>query len=576
MEIYRARAAEHGQIRPGEEPAANFYYTASGNTLFIGSGFPVLWVPDLSGDSSRNGRTLRYFKNAKIGSSTQFGKHVGVDLGDDFVTKDGKKWGSWDLGLNYYSKRGVGVGVDFGYEQPGYKGNIKANYQRDKGTDEFYGKPPSENRWRLSYQHRSYLAPDFQLDLETNLFSDLGYYPTYFEDEFKQDKPPETYAYLKRAFHDSAVTGLVSVRGNDWETMTEYRPKIAYDLVTHPIAEIGDDPLYLTARAELSHMRGLTGMNLAAGVQTWRADLDTLLEYPFLAGPVKVTPFAGLRETYYQYDIARNPDQTRTGFTYGGEVSMQLSRDYGCKGGIFDLDGLRHVIRPSITYRRTTGVDLRPNALRFYDAADAFDNTEAITLEVRNLLQTVRHRKGKPAAADEILDVDLEMNYYADERDNGGYSWGNLMGDAVLRFSDPLQLVTDFQWNPRTRGLDDFNVAIGYAPSTTFQTYAGYRHFVDLYDLVYAQANYRLSEKWLLGGYASYDVHRKKGVEDDLTITRIGHDWAFSLVLRADYQEDDFSISIAMEPRILFDAILKQPSLRREPAFQYLGNEIHK
>src|SRR4029079_18900954 len=133
--------------------------------------------------------------------------------------------GTWLLDLDYLSKRGAGIGVDFAYERPGfYKGRIQTSYTHHRGEDEFYGKPPSEDRWRYSMRHRTYLPNEFQLDFEINAFSDRGYYPTYYEDEFKQDKPPETYLYLKRAFQNSAVTGLYSTRVNDWETLNEYQP----------------------------------------------------------------------------------------------------------------------------------------------------------------------------------------------------------------------------------------------------------------------------------------------------------------------------------------------------------------
>ena len=184
--------------------------------------------------------------------------------------------------------------------------------------------------------------------------------------------------------------------------MTEYRPKLEYLLVTDPIVDVFDNPLYLTARAEVSRPRHVfdDDLDLAGVVERTRVDLDTLLEYPFLAGPVKLTPFAGLRTTYYEYDLARNPDQQRTGFTYGGEVSMQLSRNYDCRGGFFELDGLRHVIVPSIEYRQTTGVNLHPEELFQYDPVDALRRLRRpSTFELRNLLQTVRHRKGEAGAA---------------------------------------------------------------------------------------------------------------------------------------------------------------------------------
>jgi hypothetical protein len=582
VEIYRARAREQAgrEPPPGGEPTPNFFYTASGNTLFAGSGFPVLWLPDISGDSTTpQGRTLRYFKDARFGHSSQFGWEPGITLGDDLRTRDGKKWGAWLLDLDYLSKRGPGVGVDFAYEKPlFYKGEIKTSYQRDHGEDEFYGTPPSEDRGRFSIRHRVFFPADFQLDLELNAFSDRGYYPTYFEDEFKQDKPPETYAYLKRAWQNSAVTGFFSTRINDWENVTEYRPKLDYLLVAEPLFDVGLNPVYLTARAEVARPKQQFDEDLhLPSISNFRADVDTLLEYGFLAGPVKVTPFAGIRSTYYEVDRFRNPDLTRTGFTYGASAAMTLSRNFGITGGLFDLDGLRHVIQPAVEYRRTTGVDLHPEDLYIYDETDEFDNVEEVTFELRNLFQTVRHTKDVAARVDEVFDLNLEISWFPDaDRDNGGDPWSNLRGDGVVRFSDDLQIVGDFEWNPTRRDLEAYNIAAGYAPSDKFQAYAGFRHFDDLYDVVFAQVNWRISDKWLTRVYGSYDVFDDRGVEHDLVISRIGHDWVFSLFLGADIGEDDYSFGIGLEPRLFFDPILRPAGRRREPEFQYLGTTIQR
>src|SRR5262249_37763587 len=154
------------------------------------------------------------------------------------------------------------------------------------------------------------------------------------------------------------------------------------------------------------------------------------------------------------------------GFTYGGELSMQFSRDYGCRGGFFELDGLRHVIIPSIEYRQTTGVNLHPEELFQYDPVDAFDDEQVVTFDVRNLFQTVRHRKGKPISVDEIFDLDLQMSYFPQaDRDNRGDTWGNLVGNGVLRISDPIEFVSQFEWNPNDRDLEMLDFAVGYAPS---------------------------------------------------------------------------------------------------------------
>jgi hypothetical protein len=121
-----------------------------------------------------------------------------------------------------------------------------------------------------------------------------------------------------------------------------------------------------------------------------------------------------------------------------------------------------------------------------------------------------------------------------------------------------------------------FDVGAGYLPSPEFQAYAGLRHFDDLYDVVYGQVNWRLSEKWLVRAYSAYDLERDEGVEYDLVLSRVGHDWVFSVLLGADLGENDYSVSIALEPRILFDPVLRPTGRRRDPEFQYRGTWVDK
>ncbi len=578
MEIFRQHAMAADPTTGTESRPAGIHYDTEGNTLVLGSGMPAIWMPDFAGDTGTPaGSTFRYVKDVRFRSSNRFGRQFGVTLGDDLETETGEKWGSVAVDLEYRSKRGPGAGIDFAYHQPDFRGRTRAYYQRDIGEDKLYGEPPTNNRGWLSFQHRHYLPLELQLDLEANVFSDRGYYPEYFKEEYRGDKPPETYAYLKRSFQNSAVTALFSTRLNHFETVTEYRPKVDYWLVTEPVADLFDTPVYFSTRAEVSQVRRLTDKDLGVAARsTWRADIDNVVEYPFFAGPVKVTPFGGLRETYYSNDLARNNDEFRTGFTYGGEATLIAWKTFDASGGIFGLDGLRHVVEPVIRYQRTTGVDLKPDELVFYDETDTFDNDERLTFEVRNLFQTIRHRPTGPAV-DEIFDIDVSMDFFPDaDRDNAGDNWGNIVVDTVTRFSDELQIITDFEVDPNTAQLDEFNIAAGYAPNETFQTYAGFRHFEDDWDVVFGQLNWQMTDKWLARIYTSYDVSRGNGIQNELVLARMGHDWVFELILRADYGDNDYSVNFGINPRIFYDPILGPHSVRREPEFQYLGTQIHK
>jgi hypothetical protein len=587
MEIWRSRAAPRKKLKRGEAPfgvesrptgATGLRYTASGNALNVGSA-PVFWFPDLAGEGGSAGSgATRYLRDVRVGSSSEFGLHGGATVGGDLVDELGDPWAEWGVLLDYRSKRGLGGGVDFAYDREDSFGYFHGYYQRDHGVDRRFGPPEDDDRGRVSFQHRQKLPWELQLDLEANYFSDEGFYPTYYEIEEKTEKPPETYAYLKRTFDRSALTALFSTRVDSFESATEYRPKVDYTLLYEPLFEIDDRPVYFSTRAEAAQVRRREAEALGIPDRsTTRVDVEQLVEAPFDFGAVTATPFAGLRATYYGEDVFRRDDRLRDGFTYGVELTSQLHRAFDAEGGLFRLDGLRHVVRPSIEYRRTTGVDLAPAELVAYDDVDAFGDREEVVFGLRNLFQTVRKRQDGPQV-DEFLDLDFELSYFPDAaRDNGGDPWGPLRGDHVVRFSDRLQLLADFEVRLDDGGFETWNVAAGYAPSPELQTYAGVRNYDEVYGLLFGQVNWRVTEKWLVRAYGSYDYERGKSSDYELGFVRVGHDFVFEVYVNFDFGEDDRSVRVALTPRAWFNPVV-DPARRLggEPRLRNLDGALYR
>ncbi|MAG58064.1 MAG: hypothetical protein CMJ83_17395 [Planctomycetes bacterium] len=549
---------------------SSYRIDAQGNVLRAGQ-LPVMWLPDFTWDSEvQHGFGL--IESIRARHSSEFGYEAGVSIGDDIQFEEGRRWGHWSVHADWYSKRGPGVGVDLVYDDDDYRGLLYTRYQYDEGEDENFGRPPTRNRGRVSWWHRHQLPEGVQLDLELQLFSDRGYYPTYFEDQEKGLKPPENLVYLKKVFFNSMVSGLASARINDWFTRVEHQPELRYDLVTEPLFDLFDHPLYLSVEARGGHARLIPDERLVLEDRdSWRIDVDTLLEYAFPVGPFKLTPFAGLRYTYYEEDLIRRTDRDRVGFTSGATVSLQAWRVWDTDGGLFNLDGLRHVIIPEITFRNTTGIAARPMQLIPFDEVETFDNLQAFELRLRNLLQTVRQREDGPEV-DTFVDLELEIPYFPNPRDNFGNPWGNLDVDLLVRFSDDLQLVTDLEFNWYGRDFEVANVAVGYTPSRELQAYAGYRHFDGEYDAVFFQINHRIDEKWMITLETSYDIKEDRGIDQRVAFTRIGPEWVAQLGLRIDAGENDFGIFISLEPRWLFDPILRPGLVSGEPRLNYLGS----
>ncbi|NRA96600.1 MAG: hypothetical protein HRU14_10385, partial [Planctomycetes bacterium] len=510
-------------------------------------------------------------------NSSEFGRELGITLGTDITYgADDRRWGKWRTHLDWYSKRGPGVGVDLVYATPTYRGELVTRYQRDEGKDRLFGPPPTENRGRLSWWHRQFLPEGVQMDVEFQLFSDRGYFPTWFEDDEKDQKPPENLVYLKKAFFNSMVSGLYSTRFNDWFTRVEYQPEIRYDLVAEPLFDIGNHPLYLTVTARGGKGRLKYDEDLDISPQgTWRADIDALLEYAVPVGPLKVTPFAGVRYTYYEKDIFDDENEDRIGLTFGGTLNLQAWKVFEAHGGLFDLDGLRHVMIPEITFRNTVGVDLPPTNLIPLDNVETFDNLQAFEFRLRNLLQTLRHRP-HGTEVDTFVDLELEAPYYPNPRDNRGEPWGNLDVDLLVRFNDHLQFLADVEVDWYGRGLEVGNIAVGYTPSRNLQAYTGFRHFHHEYDAVFAQTNWRADEKWMFTVESSYDFLRSRGIDHRLVISHIGAEWVFQLGFKADVGENDVSVFISFEPRVLFDPIQRSGLIRAEPRLHHLGTGLGK
>lgn len=573
IELIAERSRLLRTARAGEVRQENYHVAAHGNVLRLGT-FPLLWLPDFEADSSSAQNTL-LIQSVRVNSSNEFGQELGVTLGTDITYgEDDRRWGEWRAHLDWYSKRGPGSGLDLAYEMPTYRGELFTRYQRDHGDDENFGEPPTKNRGRLSWWHRQLLPEGVQMDVEFQLFSDRGYLPTWHEDDEKGLKPPENLLYLKKTFFNSMVSGLYTIRFNDWFTRVEYQPELRYDLVTDPLFDIGNHPLYLTVTARGGKGRIEYDENLRISPKgTWRTDVDTLLEYAFPAGPFKITPFAGVRYTFYEKDLFDNESVDRFGFTFGGTLNLQAWRVFDVNGGLFDLDGLRHVVIPEITFRNTVGVDMPPSSLIPLDDVETFDNLQAFELRVRSLLQTLRHRP-HGTEVDTFVDLEVEIPYFPNPRDNFGRPWGNLDVDLVVRFSDDLQLVTDFEVDWYGRDFEVANVAVGYTPSRDFQSYAGFRHFHDEYDAIFGQANWRVTEKWMITVESSYDFLRSRGIDHRVVLTRIGDEWVFQLGFKADIGEDDVSVFISFEPRLLFDPVQRSGLIGSEPRLHYLGSGL--
>lgn len=558
------------QGRP-DSPQRNVRYEIDESVFYLGD-LPLISTPPYSGNTAEN-FGQGWIRGFSVDQSRQFGPSARVTLGTG-IDIGGENWGDLRIPVQYLLDRGPGIGVDLQYGREGeYAGLLQTFYQRDKGQDELFGEPPDNDRGRVTWRHRHLLPEHFQLDLEFSKISDRGYLPEYREAEFKSGKPQETLAYLKRAHETTAFTLVAKGQVNDFLTQLEERPRFGYNLFSYPLLDFDDDhSLYFDVDYEVGNLRRVFDENLGLDdVQATRVDLDHLVTAPFRVGFVKFEPFAGLRYTYYDQGRITDDDRHRVGFTWGARAAAEFSRTFDVSGGLFGLDGLRHIILPEIEYRRVQHVSRDQEDFVQLDAVDAFTEREELVFGLRNRLQTFWEINGERQVVN-FFDLDLEWTLFPNaDRDNFGETLGNLDVDLLWRLSPQILYVLDFEYSFRLDTMEVFNTTLGWEVNQDLFLGLGYRRFVDVNDVILGIARWRVDERLGLIATSGYDFVEDRAQDTRLAVQRIGEDWVFEVELDYD-NRGGLGFGISFTPRALFDPRVRFGAIRNEPRFGTFGN----
>ena len=320
--------------------------------------------------------------------------------------------------LDYRERRGVGLGPDFDYYLgPWGEGKLKYYYTHDAEPNlDNLGVPIPENRQRVYF---SYLAnPATNLDIRglARYESDPAFERDFFEGDYLQNPQPNSFLEVNKYSQNFSLDAYVQPRLNSFLETVERLPDIR---LTGFRQQLGASPLYYESESSAGYYRRLfaenagtngapPGLNYAAS----RADTYHQVVLPLtFFGWLNVTPRVGGRFTYYSESSGpggTNDEASRGVFNTGAEASFKLSRAWpGIENGLLDLNGLRHILEPSVNYVYVPAPSVPPSALPQFDselpslvqlpleypdynAIDSIDSQNVVRWGLRNKLQTKR------------------------------------------------------------------------------------------------------------------------------------------------------------------------------------------
>jgi LPS-assembly protein len=457
--------------------------------------------------------------------------------------------------LDYRDRLGFaeGVGTNFSGTQFG-SGDFKFFYTQERSKEFTQDQPAEFERYFARFRHKWNIDPKTSLINEYYKIVDSKraihgneYYvlKDYFPSEYEQDTQPLSYSLLSRSFSQSSANFMIQKRINRWydNPQLEKLPELNYSL---PSFQIGELPLYFdhTSQAGSYSMKHKVPAAENADYAANRLDTYNKLSLPVKVSFIDLVPFAATRQTLYDKDINGAHLTPRSVFYTGSSASTKFYRVYDTKVNFFNLDinGLRHIVTPKISYNYNPEPTISGSRLKQFDAVDSLDLNNSADFELSNKLQTKRN--GVPV---DLANFIVSTSYYfykvintADfnndtlSRSMIDRELGNYFFKLELHPYSWVSFYSDAEYNHRDDYFNNLNYDFSFHVAKDRSLFFGQRIQKGGGNEITLGTDWSLTPKWRAHLYERYQradrpLLRQGLVKQEYGFTRDLHCWLFDL-----------------------------------------------
>jgi len=459
--------------------------------------------------------------------------------------------------LDYRLKLGMAEGFEVNYiNSPVGNGNLKFYYTNETPDRQPTGAPTEFQRYFMRWRDK------WNIDERTNVIAELykitdqrrkydlthNVLKDYFFREYEKDSQPLSYALFHHAFNHSSLDILLQERTNHWFDQIEKTPEINYNL---PSLQLAGSPFYFEDTTQLGNYNK-KGANLGDDLTVARLDTKNTFSMPSKIAFIQFKPFVGSRQTFYDKGANDHTGIVRTIFYSGADMSTKFYRVFDVKTNFLrlDINGLRHVITPTVGYLYTHVPTIPGTNIKQIDTAiDSINRGNTASLGLSNKLQTKRN-----GVSMDFVDFLITTNYALDPKtgDNAfltprageslksnfsdilfnlkilPYSWMRFESDATFAHADHTSP------NYNKFSLANYGLSFDLGSERTFSI--GQRYERKGKNEVTAGFTCRISPKWKFGMYQRYNFKKTDALEtgsqeQEYTLTRDLHCWDLDITL---------------------------------------------
>ena len=488
--------------------------------------------------------------------------------------------------LDYRDRRGLAGGFGANYNSINLgKADLKFYYMHENDTNLDVNQPHEFQRYFVRLRHkwdideRNNLISEYYKIVDSKrilLGTEYNVLKDYFPREYEKDAQPLSYSFFHHSFTDSSMDVLVQKRTNRWYSQIEKLPEVRYSLPSMQLAEL---PLYFENNTQAANFNQKNAVPSPSGADVSLNRFDTFnkITLPVKLSFIDLSPFIAGRQTYYDKDINGASIGPRTVFYTGAQASTKFYRIFDVKPDFLgmEINGLRHIITPTISYAYNHDPTIRSTRLRQMDAVDSIALNNAANFELSNKLQTKRNGQ-----AVDFLDFIVSNTYtfykidpLTDEK-SGGNLADYLFELKFLPYSR-VRLDADADYNHEGDYFSNANYDINFNLGEERSIGLGQRYQRKGANELTFNSDCRISPKWKFRVYERYQFKetadiRHGLVKQEYTFSRDLHCWLVDLTYTIEKEHGNtiwciFRLKAFPEAEIDFSQSYYRPSSGSQP-----------
>lgn len=500
------------------------------------------------------------YVSATVGYRGRLG--VFSEIGLHLPVAEGVQVGA-DVGL--YSSRGVMAGPSGSYYHAGEHGAVngffRSGYISDSGDrrTDVLGDAVPRDRSFFSWEHRQTQGEHFTLDGQFNYWSDSEILRDFRHKEFDRVQQPDSFIEAAYTQANTSLSAFARFHPNQYHRVQERLPELRFDLL--PVAAPLGSYQRLSASAVALES---DAFGTDPRLRTTRFDAYYGIERPIAPTPwFTFTPVAGGRVTHYTDALAGKDEYTRTIGEVGFDARLLASGTSDFKSAIWEIDGLRHLVEPKLSYRyapeaahgrayippidrRVFSTYLQPLSIGDSRNLDDLTALNTVRLSFNNTLQTRDPHYGSRNLA--------ALNFAADYRFDpaaGQRHLSDIYTELALTPAPWVRFELFHRFNPHSTRQQELNTGITLIDQEWWSLRLATHFLRSDYDEYYLEFRRRLNESYDVTALWRYDGRRNRFNEQSYGVwQRLGQTWAVKYEVSffdGPRRESSFALNVEVE-----------------------------